>query len=680
YNPPEALPPPPRAAGAPLGDRHPVPTPLGWLRDHASYLLAPGLWSLLAAIGMLLRKLVANILTIAPVVVLAAVLVGLLGRSQERVAGWLAGKMLDPSGALPALLGLPLLLLVLVCARMERRAARHPAQRGMAVRARLDALGAAVILALLAALLLTAPLGLLEFAGLLRGGDTGLVTLPALAVVIGSLLLATLASRIRGRAGRIVISALGLLFAGGLLVLIALLADLLATPAPGGSTDLTWLWPQAGAASPATLLLLAAGLAAAAGWLAWVAAPGGARLLPRLLPAALLLYLALGTAAPPVPGEPVDWPVLLGAGLAALAARAVIWRLIDPNATSLHGFYRDRLADAFLGDPRGLSAGGERRIGLSDLLPAKTDGPFPILNATVNGAPSSELARRGRRAAPFTITPLEAGNITLDYCDTAALERAAPDFDAAAAIALSGAALSPNAGSKTGGGLDRFVKGLLNVRTGRWLPAPIPARGGRTPRPPLDPRQFLLELTGIRRTTPEDRWVFVSDGGHFENLGLVSLLHRRCALVLVVDAEADPRMTLNGLAVATRIARLDLGAEVELDTAPLRPDAQGCTAAHVLEGRIRYRDDDPVWPGGVARLVYVKASVTGDEAADVLEYRSRYADFPQETTADQFFSEEQFEAYRRLGWHMAAAVVDDAARQAWPARAGDGPPAAMTAR
>jgi hypothetical protein len=54
----------------------------------------------------------------------------------------------------------------------------------------------------------------------------------------------------------------------------------------------------------------------------------------------------------------------------------------------------------------------------------------------------------------------------------------------------------------------------------------------------------------------------------------------------------------------------------------------------------------------------IKASITGDEPADVEEYRREKIEFPQQSTVDQFFSESQFESYRRLGLHEARTVLD----------------------
>ena len=57
-------------------------------------------------------------------------------------------------------------------------------------------------------------------------------------------------------------------------------------------------------------------------------------------------------------------------------------------------------------------------------------------------------------------------------------------------------------------------------------------------------------------------------------------------------------------------------------------------------------------------FVYIKASLTGDEPADVLSYQSEHPDFPHEATSDQWFTESQFESYRRLGQHIVETILE----------------------
>ena len=133
-----------------------------------------------------------------------------------------------------------------------------------------------------------------------------------------------------------------------------------------------------------------------------------------------------------------------------------------------------------------------------------------------------------------------------------------------------------------------------------------------------------------------------------KNLAGIELLRRRCKYIILGDGEADPKHRFNGLATLIRLARIDLGITVGIDLAPLRLDAGGHTQAHFATGRIYYPGDDE--PG---RLLYLKSSLTGDEDEVIREYRHAHSSFPHQSTADQFFGEGQFEAYRSLGQHIA---------------------------
>jgi hypothetical protein len=165
----------------------------------------------------------------------------------------------------------------------------------------------------------------------------------------------------------------------------------------------------------------------------------------------------------------------------------------------------------------------------------------------------------------------------------------------------------------------------------------------------------------------ERRWfVYLTDGGHIENLGIYELLRRRCCLIIAVDAEADPNMTFNSLVTLQRYARIDMGVRIELPWQEIRAATLTTGAAiassggpgvlttragpHCAIGKIYYSS------GEEGRLLYVKSSLSGDESDYVVDYKRRYPQFPHETTGDQFFSEEQFEVYRALGFHAMHGV------------------------
>ena len=143
----------------------------------------------------------------------------------------------------------------------------------------------------------------------------------------------------------------------------------------------------------------------------------------------------------------------------------------------------------------------------------------------------------------------------------------------------------------------------------------------------------------------------MSDGGHFENLGLYELIRRRCRYIIVSDASADPNVKLEDFGNAVRRIREDFDADIEIDLGPLLPDKSGVSHQHVAVGTIRYDATGDDFDVGI--LVYFKPTLTGDEPVDLLNYRALNPSFPHETTGDQFYDEAEWESYRSLGFHSA---------------------------
>jgi hypothetical protein len=146
-------------------------------------------------------------------------------------------------------------------------------------------------------------------------------------------------------------------------------------------------------------------------------------------------------------------------------------------------------------------------------------------------------------------------------------------------------------------------------------------------------------------------------------------LRRRCKLIIAVDAEADPQMSFGSLMTLERYARIDFGLRIGLPWVAIRdatrqaskqvsetgglPPSQATHGPHCALGTIYYprKDGDAHDAHSTGVLFYVKSSFTGDENDYVVDYKRRNPDFPHETTLDQLFTEEQFEAYRNLGFH-----------------------------
>ncbi len=323
---------------------------------------------------------------------------------------------------------------------------------------------------------------------------------------------------------------------------------------------------------------------------------------------------------------------------------AVIGMLLGANQNSLHGLYRDRIGTAFLSSKPGANGISPQAMKTSDLTTRAA--PFHVINAALNIQGSPDANRRERNADFFHFSPTATGSASSGFLRTDVFERADKKLTLASAMAISGAAVSSNMGSASQRPFTATLA-LLNLRLGYWLKNPL-GQG--------KPNFLYLYKEIFSRLTAKDSWLYLTDGGHIENLGLYAMLKRRCRLIMVIDAEADPEMTFGAFAKASRYARIDLGCILKLDTKEIATttlDLMGgkpvsATGPHAAIGTITYDN------GGNGILLYVKSSLTGDENNYVKDYARRYPAFPHEGTGDQFFSEEQFEAYRALGFHAVS--------------------------
>ena len=345
----------------------------------------------------------------------------------------------------------------------------------------------------------------------------------------------------------------------------------------------------------------------------------------------------------------------------------VLTLCLRPNANSLHPLYRDRLGKAFLFIPQPILAEDQEltqcRMRLSGL--SGRYGPYHLINTALNIEHSKVANKRGRNADFFLLSQNFVGSETTGYVKTEAIEEIDAGLDLAAAMAVSGAAAASNMGAETIKPLTPTLA-ILNIRLGYWLRNPkrfADPRGVGGTRNVLANFYFLAELLGL--LSEQRKSVYLTDGGHIENLGLYELLKRQCRVIIAVDAEADREMAFGSFNTLVRYARIDLGIEIDLPWQQIadkslatgsaideKGEAPKSKGPHCAVGQITYGD------GRKAILVYIKSSLTGDENDYVFHYKRRYSAFPQETTLDQMFSEEQFEAYRALGYHAAFGLFD----------------------
>lgn len=260
---------------------------------------------------------------------------------------------------------------------------------------------------------------------------------------------------------------------------------------------------------------------------------------------------------------------------------------------------------------------------------------FHMINATLNVAGSKNRYLKGRGADFFLFSKFYCGAESTGYCASSLYEEGQTRLGTV--MAISGAATNPSMGTDTNPAL-RFLMTLLNVRLNRWMPNP---NQPKIPYGVFWPWYFVKEMFGKEKET--DRLLNLSDGGHHENLGLYVLIKRGCRFIIVTDAGADPNYTFVDLANAMRKVRIDMGVGIEIDLSNLRPTEKPETQTHFAVGTIHY-------PNGVkGTLLYIKTSIEGHEPEDVLGYRRNHPTFPDESTGDQFFGEDQFESYRKLG-------------------------------
>lgn len=370
---------------------------------------------------------------------------------------------------------------------------------------------------------------------------------------------------------------------------------------------------------------------------------------------------------PPFEGR--VWQVL--AAIAVLGGFGLFMgRFVNVNRFSLQAMYRNRLVRAYLGASNtrrspNLFTGFDSQDNLR-MHELRTNRPWPVVNMTLNLVAGQDLAWQQRKAESFTATPLHCGGARLGY-RRSQIYGGEQGISLGTAVATSGAAANPNMGYYSSAAIT-FIMTLFNARLGVWLgnPGPLGAktytRGG--------PRSSAMVLVAeaLGKTSDEHPYVNLSDGGHFENLGLYEMVRRRCRHIVVCDAGGDPECAYEGLGNVIRKVRIDFGIPIDFDDrihiypkSEIKPDARYCAV-----GRVRYSAVDGDVDDGT--IVYVKPTLYESpyEPYDVYNYARASADFPHETTADQWFSESQFESYRALGQGTIGAMVGWDARGRTP--------------
>jgi hypothetical protein len=332
-----------------------------------------------------------------------------------------------------------------------------------------------------------------------------------------------------------------------------------------------------------------------------------------------------------------------------LVGLLLFWRMFDINFTAPHRLYKKKLGEAYLvqpGENTGAPMGENVSVKLSAINP-QARAPYHLVNCALNVPGSQNSQMQGRLTDFFLFSRDFCGSPLTGYRPTTLWEADNFGLDLGTAMAISGAAAAPQMGLGTVKNLS-FWLALFNVRLGYWIRNPLTKPGRTVPPPGLI--YLLREMFGL---ADESRpYINVSDGGHIENLGVYELLRRRCKYIVAIDGEQDATMTFQGLTTLLRLAYIDLGITIDAGLDALRLAATGLSHSHFAFCRIRYPRDERDGAECYGYLLYLKLSLTGNEGEFLRRYRLDEPAFPHTSTANQFFSEAQFEAYRSLGEHV----------------------------
>jgi hypothetical protein len=412
-----------------------------------------------------------------------------------------------------------------------------------------------------------------------------------------------------------------------------------------------------------------------------------ARLTPYIFILGLLIALSLLAAEiahelAGIPGSvlglPKDaafypWKVPALCILSLVVALLISWR-VDVNEFSIHYLYRNRLVRCYLGASvedrkaqpfTGFSDADDVPLAMLQIPPKGRSGiddrPLPILNTTLNVVRGKELGLQTRKARSFPFTPLcvgftrpKPGTIQSQslFAPAATLGADRPDakngIRLGTAMAISGAAVSPNMGFYSAPDLS-FLMTVFDVRLGCWLANPEgTTKKWRIGSPNVGFYWLLRELLGA--TSDDSKYLYLSDGGHFENLGIYELVRRKCKVIVACDASGDALCGFGDLHNAMERCRVDFGVEIEItadEVGKITPTGMPPRAsAHFATGSIHYTPGNPADDG---ILIYVKPALQASDSADLLGYSRMNPAFPNDSTVDQWFDESHFENYRALG-------------------------------
>jgi len=287
-------------------------------------------------------------------------------------------------------------------------------------------------------------------------------------------------------------------------------------------------------------------------------------------------------------------------------------------------------------------------------------------------ADSGTARYSGRGGDSFVLSPLYCGSGATGYVATGdwAINRG-KGISLPTAMAISGAALNPNAANNSQGVTRNFwVSGLLtilNLRLGHWVSNP--SRQNVVNKQPNFYTTGLFSALFGTRPNEHSRMLELTDGGHFDNLGVYELIRRKVKLIIVADAGADGDFHFDDLGASVERVRVDFGVKIrfehpEFNLNNVQPGTATVSkqfiekyglAGHAFAlGSIDYPGDD-----SKGQIIYIKATLIDGLPADLYTYRNKNSAFPHEPTADQSFDEVQFESYRELAYQLTWTMLNE---------------------
>ena len=373
------------------------------------------------------------------------------------------------------------------------------------------------------------------------------------------------------------------------------------------------------------------------------------------------------------------------------------------NLTTIQRMYASRISRAYLGatNPARAAAGGNIWQSISDSHPKddftrrdyyadhiwKYGAPVHLINVTINQtvSPTDPLVQRDRKGCPLVVTPVAVGvdGRWYKWARLTSIQNNLEDLSVGSWIGISGAAFTTGLGRATTLGKSLLLT-IANVRLGHWWRAwpeePIKVKRGLLSAPGraltwlLTTQKYLASEMFARYSGSQQNYWYLSDGGHFENTAAYELLRRRVGLIVVSDNGADPDYENQDLANLIRLARIDFAYEfLQLRRSDFEPldgdrfvngivDPGESKRGDGKDGRCfsvfyAFRSREPSEFERGSAIIVIKPRLIEGAPADVLEYAKESETFPQETTADQFFKEGQWESYRRLGVALCAGLA-----------------------